>query len=168
MRTKKQMKITFPPPPLSYLLPLRSTGEQELWTIHNTLFLLLLHSCSLPLLQLGSLPQDVILPKLILHGPPTGCSSSSAAPKWLSTMGHGSPEAAAIPALLSHRGLLSTHWCSCRGSLWAAGGQPAPLRASPGLQGTFDLSWSTFCPLPALTLAAAGLLLSHFSLFSPR
>ena len=56
---------------------------------------------------------------------------------------------------------------------WAAGGQPAPPGASPQAAGELVLrAWSTSCPPAALTLGAAGLvltplsqLLSHSSFF---
>ena len=121
---------------------------------------------TLPLLRVRFLPWDAVLPKLILHRLPSGCSSnitpcygahpSGTAPAWV-PMGSSFPSLPATLQLLSepvpvwaqhgpcHLQASSTAalwappwlhveicsvWCP-----WAAGGQPAPLWASPGLQG---------------------------------
>lgn len=45
------------------------------------------YSHSLPLLYVRFLPQDAVLPELVLHGLPTGCSFAGTALMWIPTMG---------------------------------------------------------------------------------
>ena len=42
---------------------------------------------SLPLLYVRFLPQDAVLPELVLHGLPAGCSFAGTALTWILTMG---------------------------------------------------------------------------------
>lgn len=75
-----------------------------------------------PYTNMGSFPQDAVLPQLILHGLPAGCSSSRTAPTSLCTMEpifqellHMYPHR--FPAILPQCGLLSMGCSSCLGLL---------------------------------------------------
>jgi len=130
--------------------------------VHNATSVPLLHGPSLPLLHVRSLPPDAVLPKLIPHMLPTGCTSPTIAPVQLHTMG---PTLQALPTRLSHHGLLH----GCRAPCGTHGLPGAALLLCGPFLGCRELllhTWNTSCPSLALTLVAAGLLHSH-SLLSP-
>jgi len=64
-------------------------GEWGLHSVRYVLSLLLFHGHSMPLLHVGQgqMPQDTILPELILHGLPSGWHSPSTGLTWLHTIG---------------------------------------------------------------------------------
>ena len=85
----------------------------------------------------GSVPRDAVLPQLILCGFPTGRSSPGTAPHGFVPRGPTSgaapapsPRAAAVPALLPHRGLLPTGCGSGPGLLLGGIRGPYLLQAS--------------------------------------
>ena len=85
----------------------------------------------------GSVPRDAVLPQLILCGFPTGRSSPGTAPHGFVPRGPTSgaapapyPRAAAVPALLPHRGLLPTGCGSGPGLLLGGIRGPCLLQAS--------------------------------------
>ena len=134
MRIKSKLKHLLLNLPSATSFPLSCAGEWGLWSAHNAAFLLLLHGPSLPLLYMGPHHRVPSFP----NSSHLGQSSSSTAPTWLYGAGSCSstrPDRLSEDSLLHHGSLLG-----CRGLLLSA--------------------WSTSCPQPALTILAAGLLLS--------
>ncbi|EOB05412.1 Liprin-beta-2, partial [Anas platyrhynchos] len=136
---------------LFHLFSLSSAVEQAIGA-SDASSLLLLHSPSLPLLPVRSLPQDAVLPALILRGLSTGSSSSGTAltrlcpmvsipqeqtaPAWVPHGWVAAPPMCPAPAWAPLHGLqLWPGACSCGGSPWAAASSrphpPAPPGAPP-------------------------------------
>ena len=104
-----------------------------------------------PCSSLESLPQDVIHPKLIIRLLPTGCISPSTAPTWVHITGP----------------ILQDHTAPARIPVDGSSSSPhVPLQAAALAQGLLLRGPSPGCG-SVLALVAAGLLFSHFSLFSP-
>ena len=84
---ESKLNTPFPHSPSSFSL--QQHREQGQQSVHYVLSLPLPRGHSfrgrVPLPHMGYLPPDAILPKLIPHGLPTGCSSPSTASTWLCT-----------------------------------------------------------------------------------
>ena len=172
--------IYFPPAEEGY-------DEWQLWSIHNTLSLMILHSHSLLLLHGRSILQDADLPKLILRELPTGCSSLSIAPTQLHTMGptvqallHTGPHGLSFPSppatpwapiwpclrlTSSTASLWACLWLHMEiystQSPWAAEGQTA-LPWAPPIQGASALCLENLLDSSWSSLGNAGLFLTFY------
>ena len=202
MRVKKRSKNAF-----LYLFRLNGTEGLEMGVVVSQEHLSpsTVH-CQFSLASAWSLFQrDAILPELILHGPCANCGSLKTAPVWVHTTGLILPRQSTSeqvpmgcssgpgPAPVGLRGLhllqptstaapqvppwqqreICSVWCP-----WAVEGQPAPLWASPGLQGAAalcpdhllpscaDLGGCKAASLSCLTLLSQLLLCSSFSLLT--